>query len=146
MLTDDHISIAVTIECRAKLDGKQGFNILVASEIKASATHWELYTHANRGTLALYMPGRGGDYDSKVDVCDGKWHDFTASVDEKSVVMWVDGKQVFEKLFVARIPIPRRQRLGIGIPSYTKSPSAASSKVASAAMASSTTCAFHAVS
>ena len=99
---EEYTKLPFTIECRAKLDGKQGFNILVASEIKASASHWELYTHANRGTLALYMPGRGGDYDSKVEVCDGKWHDFIASVDEKSVVMWVDGKQVFEKLFVAR--------------------------------------------
>jgi hypothetical protein len=98
----EYAKLPFTVECRAKLDGKKGYNILVASEMKSSATHWELYTHAGRGTLALFMPGRGGDYDSKVDVCDGKWHDFLASVDEKGVVMWVDGKQVFEKLFVAR--------------------------------------------
>jgi azurin/sugar phosphate isomerase/epimerase len=98
----EYAKLPFTVECRAKLDGKKGYNILVASEMKASATHWELYTHAGRGTLALYMPGRGGDYDSKVDVCDGKWHDLLASVDEKGVVIWIDGKQVFEKLFVAR--------------------------------------------
>lgn len=90
----EYTKLPFTIECRAKLDGKKGYNILVASEVKSSATHWELYTHAGRGTLALYMPGRGGDYDSKVDVCDGKWHDFLASVDEKGVTIWVDGKQV----------------------------------------------------
>ncbi|MBL9179946.1 MAG: heme-binding domain-containing protein [Verrucomicrobiaceae bacterium] len=90
----EYTKLPFTVECRAKLDGKKGYNILVASEMKASATHWELYTHAGRGTLALYMPGCGGDYDSKVDVCDGKWHDLLASVDEKGVVMWVDGKQV----------------------------------------------------
>ena len=94
---EEFAKLPFAIECRAKLDGKKGFNILVASEPKSSATHWELYTHAGRGTLALYMPGRGGDFDSKVNVCDGKWHDFLASVDEKGVVMWVDGKQVFEK-------------------------------------------------
>jgi azurin/sugar phosphate isomerase/epimerase len=94
---EEFAKLPLTIECRAKLDGKKGFNILVASEPKSSATHWELYTHAGRGTLALYMPGRGGDYDSKVDVCDGKWHDLLASVDEKGIVLWVDGKQVFEK-------------------------------------------------
>jgi azurin len=93
----EYSKLPFTVECRAKLDGKKGFNILVASEMKASATHWELYTHAGRGTLALYLPGRGGDFDSKIDVCDGKWHDFIASVDEKSVVLWIDGKQVFEK-------------------------------------------------
>lgn len=86
-----------TVECRAKLDGKGGFNILVASEMKASATHWELYTMMKGGTLALYMPGRGGNYDSKIDVCDGRWHDLLASADEKSVVLWIDGKQVFER-------------------------------------------------
>jgi len=93
----EYAKLPFTVECRAKLDGKKGYNILVASETKSSATHWELYTHAGRGTLALYMPGRGGDFDSKVDVCDGKWHDCIASVDEKSVVLWIDGKQVFEK-------------------------------------------------
>jgi hypothetical protein len=94
---DEYAKLPFTVECRAKLDGKERFNILVAFETKSSATHWELYTHAGRGTLALYLPGRGGDYDSKVDVCDGQWHDFLASVDEKSVVIWVDGKQVLEK-------------------------------------------------
>ncbi len=89
-------TLPLTIECRAKLTGKDHFNILIASDAKSSATHWELYTHAKRGTLALYMPGRGGDFDSQVNVCDGQWHDFLASIDEKSVVIWIDGKQVFE--------------------------------------------------
>lgn len=105
----EYAKLSFTVECRAKLDGKKGYNILVASEMKSSATHWELYTHAGRGTLALFMPGRGGDYDSKVDVCDGKWHDFLASVDEKGVVMWVDGKQVatVERTFQS-VPAPNR--------------------------------------
>lgn len=93
----EYSKLPFTVECRAKLDGKGGFNILVASEMKASATHWELYTMMKSGTLALYMPGRGGNYDSKIDVCDGKWHDLLASADEKSVVLWIDGKQVFER-------------------------------------------------
>jgi azurin len=93
----EYAKLPITVECRAKLDNQQGYNILVASEMKSSATHWELYTHAGRGTLALFMPGRGGDFDSKVDVCDGQWHDFLASIDDKSVILWIDGKQVFEK-------------------------------------------------
>ncbi len=92
--SEEYAKLPFTVECRAKLDGKKGFNILVASEVKDSATHWELYTHAGRGTLALYLPGRGGDFDSKVDVCDGKWHDFMANVNDERVVLWVDGKEV----------------------------------------------------
>jgi azurin len=105
----EYAKLPFTVECRAKLDGKKGYNILVASETKSSATHWELYTHAGRGTLALFMPGRGGDYDSKVAVCDGKWHDLLASVDEKGVVMWVDGKQVatVDRTFQS-VPNPNR--------------------------------------
>ena len=94
---EEYSKLPFTVECRAKLDGKSGFNILVASEPKASATHWELYTHTGSGTLALYLPGRGGDFDSKIDICDGKWHDLLASVSEQSVALWVDGKQVLEK-------------------------------------------------
>jgi len=90
-------TLPLTIECRAKLTGKEHYNILIASDAKSSATHWELYTHAKRGTLALFMPGRGGDFDSQVDVCDGQWHDFLASIDDKGVILWIDGKQVFEK-------------------------------------------------
>jgi azurin/sugar phosphate isomerase/epimerase len=90
-------TLPLTIECRAKLTGKERFNILVASDAKSSATHWELYTHAGRGTLALYMPGRGGDFDSQVNVCDGQWHNLLASIDEKNVTLWIDGKQVLEK-------------------------------------------------
>ncbi len=86
-----------TIECRARLDAQDRFNILVACQPKSAGTHWELYTHAGRGTLALYLPGRGGDYDSKVDICDGRWHNLLASVDDQSVTLWIDGKQVLEK-------------------------------------------------
>lgn len=93
----EYHTLPFTIECRAKLDSKDRYNILVACNPKSADTHWELYTHAKRGTLALYMPGRGGDYDSKVDICDGKWHNLVASVSAELVTLWVDGKMVFEK-------------------------------------------------
>jgi len=93
----EYHTLPFTIECRAKLDSKDHFNILVACNPKSASTHWELYTHAGRGTLALYMPGRGGDYDSGVNICDSKWHNLVASVDDKLVTLWIDGKNVFEK-------------------------------------------------
>jgi azurin/sugar phosphate isomerase/epimerase len=93
----DYHTLPFTIECRAKLNSKERFNILVACNAKSASTHWELYTHAGRGTLALFMPGRGGDYDSKVNICDGQWHNLVASVDETIVTLWIDGKMVLEK-------------------------------------------------
>ncbi len=93
----DYHTLPFTIECRAKLDSKTAYNILVACNPKSASSHWELYTHAGRGSLALFIPGRGGDYDSRVNICDGKWHNLLASVDEKLVTLWIDGKMVLEK-------------------------------------------------
>lgn len=93
----DYHKLPFTIECRVKLDSKDRYNILVACNPKSASTHWELYTHAKRGTFALYMPGHGGDYDSKVNICDGKWHNLVASASEQLVTLWIDGKNVFEK-------------------------------------------------
>ena len=62
----------LTVECWAKLDGKAGFNILVASNPKESAEHWELYTYAGTGELSLYLPGFApAEIRSGVDVVDG---------------------------------------------------------------------------
>ena len=85
-----------TIECWAKLHGKAQFNILVARDAKSSADHWELYTHAKSGELALYQPGRGGDVRSKTDVCDGQWHHLAAVVEEARVRLFVDAKLVHD--------------------------------------------------
>lgn len=93
----EYHTLPFTIECRAKLDSKDRYNILVACNPKSASTHWELYTHAGRGALALYLPGRGGDYDSGVNICDGQWHNLLASVSEEMVTLWVDGKIVLEK-------------------------------------------------
>ncbi|MDP5005520.1 MAG: plastocyanin/azurin family copper-binding protein [Verrucomicrobiales bacterium] len=93
----EYHTLPFTIECRTRLESKDRFNILVACNPKSASTHWELYTHAGRGTLALYLPGRGGDYDSGVNICDGQWHNLVASVSEEMVTLWVDGKIVLEK-------------------------------------------------
>ena len=56
----EYRTLPLTIECRAKVNSKHGFNILVASDPKASAEHWELYTYGGSGVFSLYLPGRGG--------------------------------------------------------------------------------------
>jgi hypothetical protein len=83
----------LTVELRAKLDGKSGYNILVASSEKAASAHWEIYTHHKRGSLSVYLPGRGGDFDTGVDICDGKWHDILVSLSDESVKIWLDGTE-----------------------------------------------------
>ena len=65
----------LTVECWAKLDGAKGFNLLVASNVKESSTHWEIYTVAGSGAFAAYLPGSKPDViDSNTVVTDGKWH------------------------------------------------------------------------
>lgn len=90
----EYRALPVTIECRAKLDGARGFNILVASDPKKSAEHWELYTYAGSGLLSVYQPGRGGEVKSAVNVCDGQWHALAAVLEPERVRLYVDGKLV----------------------------------------------------
>jgi quinoprotein glucose dehydrogenase len=84
----------LTVECWAKLDSAASFNILVASDTKESAEHWELYSYAESGVLSLYQPGRGGEFKSEVNVCDSKWHYLAAVIEPERVRLFVDGKLV----------------------------------------------------
>ncbi|HEY1081400.1 MAG TPA: DUF6797 domain-containing protein [Prosthecobacter sp.] len=90
-------TLPVSIECRARLDNAKEFNILAACDPKKSATHWEIYSYQGSGVFSLYLPGRGGEFKSKVNICDGKWHDLIASVETGKVTLYVDGKVVLEK-------------------------------------------------
>ncbi len=90
-------TLPLTIECRARLNSKDQFNILAACDPKNSSTHWELYTYAGSGFFSLYLPGRGGEYRSNVNICDGQWHNLIANIEEHSISLWVDGKLVLEK-------------------------------------------------
>ena len=85
----------LTVECWAKLNGKAGFNILVANNSKESAEHWELYSYAGSGDLSLYLPGFApAEIRSGVDITDGQWHYVAATFDETQASLYVDGKLV----------------------------------------------------
>ena len=86
----------ITVECLARLDGKAGFNILLANAPKSSAQHWELYTYAGSGLLSLYMPKRGGEYKSTLNVCDSQWHRISAIIEKDRVRLTVDKKVVLD--------------------------------------------------
>src|SRR5215475_140392 len=63
----------LTVECWAKLFSKKGFNVLVASDPKESARHWEIYSYAGSGVFSAYLPGTDvGEIKSNADICDGK--------------------------------------------------------------------------
>ncbi len=88
--------LPLTVELRAKLNTKGGFNILIASDPKASAQHWELYSYSQSGAFSLYLPGRGGEFKSSVNICDGQWHALAAVIEARRVRLYVDGKQVLD--------------------------------------------------
>jgi len=90
-------TLPLSIECWAKLNSTARFNILAASDTKASGEHWELYTYTGSGDLSLYLPGRGGNFKASAPVCDDRWHHLAAIITEDSVQLFVDGKQVLEK-------------------------------------------------
>ncbi|MBI4603684.1 MAG: ThuA domain-containing protein [Planctomycetes bacterium] len=86
------------VECWARLESREGFNILVASEEKASPTHWELYTYAGTGALSFYIPGfEPAEVKSAADVCDGAWHRVACAFEESRVRLSVDGKEVLDR-------------------------------------------------
>ncbi|MCX6894285.1 MAG: hypothetical protein NTZ16_01995 [Verrucomicrobia bacterium] len=76
------------------MNSADAYNILVACDTKASAEHWEFYTHVGSGALSLYQPGRGGDFNSEVNICDGKWHFLAAVIEPERVRIFLDGKLV----------------------------------------------------
>ncbi len=85
----------LTVECWAKLFSKKKFNILVASDPKASGRHWEIYSYAGSGAFSAYLPGyTPAEVVSNVDICDGKWHYLAMTCDGKQVQLFVDGKKV----------------------------------------------------
>lgn len=94
---DAYRTLPLSIECRAKLNSSKNFNILAACDPKSSATHWEIYSYQGSGVFSLYLPGRGGEFKTNVNICDGKWHDLIASIEPDKVMLYVDGKLVLEK-------------------------------------------------
>ncbi|MFM8470378.1 MAG: LamG-like jellyroll fold domain-containing protein, partial [Limisphaerales bacterium] len=88
--------LPITIELRAQVHSRNGFNILVACDPKSSSQHWELYTYSGSGVFSLYMPGRGGEFKSAANICDGQWHALAAIIESARVRLFVDGKQVLD--------------------------------------------------
>ncbi|MBM4093965.1 MAG: LamG domain-containing protein, partial [Planctomycetes bacterium] len=90
----EYVRPPLTVECWAKLDSKERYNILVANETKASATHWELFTTPRDGILHAFLPGRKPNHvHTKADIADGKWHCVAMIMEETRVRLYVDGQE-----------------------------------------------------
>jgi hypothetical protein len=107
----------LTVECWAKLDGKRGFNVLVANDPKASSRHWEIYTYAGSGKFSAYLPGyEPSEVISNKNICDRAWHHVAMTFDGKTVGLFVDGKRVAEKAVKVRVGVkPVDGPLSIGM-------------------------------
>jgi len=85
----------LTVECWAQVFSKTGFNILVANELKSSATHWELYTYAGSGVFSAYLPSnQPAEVKSPVDLTDGQWHYVAMVLDGQHIRLYVDAQEV----------------------------------------------------
>jgi putative heme-binding domain-containing protein len=105
----------LTVECRARLNTKTSYNILVASDTKQSGAHWEIFSNAGTGNLTVYMPGMRPDHvHSSVNICDGKWHDVAMHYESTRVRLYCDGKQVADQAVkgVGKPVVPGRLAFG----------------------------------
>jgi hypothetical protein len=85
----------LTVECWALLRDARHYNILIANEVKASATHWEFFSLPGSGCLAAYLPGNKPDFvGSSAPIADGKWHYIAMLLDDQTVRLSVDAQEV----------------------------------------------------
>ncbi|MDR3632571.1 MAG: TIM barrel protein [Isosphaeraceae bacterium] len=111
----EYRTLPLTVECRVKLDGKESYNILVASDTKASGAHWELFSMVGTGALSVYLPGMEPDHvRSDVDVCDGTWHGLTMQYEPRRVRLYRDGKLIADQPVTPQSNVSLAGDLAIG--------------------------------
>ncbi len=88
----------LTVECWTRLKSAKSYNILVANELKSSATHWEIFSMPESGHFTAYMPGMSPDHvRAPTNLCDDKWHHVALIVEPARVRLYVDGQQVADQ-------------------------------------------------
>lgn len=88
----------LTVDCQVQLTRSDVYNILVASDTKASADHWEIFSMLGTGHLTVYLPGYQPDHvRSEVSICDGQSHRITMTYESNRVRLWVDGRLVADQ-------------------------------------------------
>ena len=112
----DYHAWPLTVECRARLDGKADYNVLIACNEKTELGHWELKTDRGTGAFGLYVPGRGGEIPTGRVMTDGQWHDYVATLGVDRVRVWIDGELVLDRPLPPEKPRPpaKVERLAFG--------------------------------
>lgn len=94
----EYRSPPLTLQCRARLTQRESYNILVASDTKASGEHWELFSMAGSGTLTVYLPGYQPDHvRSDAMIADDVWHTIAMQFEADRVRLYLDGRQVADQ-------------------------------------------------
>ena len=96
--------LPLSADCWVKLNQKNSFNVFLASEEKSSPAHWEMYSYARSGYFSVYLPGQGGEYKTKVDICDQKWHHVGMILEPNRLRLFVNGKQKLDSALPERNP------------------------------------------
>jgi len=106
----------IVAECRARLDGKADYNVLIACNNKPELGHWELKTDRGTGAFGLYIPGRGGEFPTGRVTVDGRWHDYVAVIGVDRVRAWIDGELVLDRPLPpeAKRAVAKAEQLAIG--------------------------------
>lgn len=88
----------LTVEARVVFPSRERYNIIVASDSKASGAHWEIFTVAGSGMFSAYTPGLNPDHThSQAMLCDGKPHNVTMTYAKNRVQLSVDDKLVADQ-------------------------------------------------
>ncbi|WP_417730774.1 DUF6797 domain-containing protein [Rosistilla oblonga] len=88
----------ITVECRVRLNRRDQYNILVASDTKQSSDHWELFSMNGSGRLTVYLPGKKPDHvHSQAMICDRKPHTIAMHYESDRVRLYVDGRKVADQ-------------------------------------------------
>ena len=107
-------SAPITVEAWAKLRSAKSFNVVVASDTKKSAGHWEIYSYAGSGVFSAFLPGQGGEVRSNAKICDDAWHHLGMILEPERVRLFVDGQLVKEQKLPPRKGNVVPGELGIG--------------------------------
>ncbi|MCC6235909.1 MAG: PQQ-binding-like beta-propeller repeat protein, partial [Verrucomicrobiales bacterium] len=105
----------ITVDLRARLDNADSFNILVANDTKASGAHWEIFTEAGTGRLAVYTPGLQPDHlRTEVNICDGVWRHIAMAYGPDNIALYIDGEQIAHQAYTRTNMPPLPGALALG--------------------------------
>jgi quinoprotein glucose dehydrogenase len=109
---EEYHGTPITAEAWVKLHDASNYNIIMASDPKASNLHWEMYTISGSGVLSVFLPGRNVALGSGVNICDDTWHYVAMVLEEKRVSLYVDGKLVKQTDLAPLAPVPDNFAIG----------------------------------